>query len=244
MPKNVDGYSFHVALALSLSFVGIALILPLAAYKPTVHFDFSWRKPLIGFLFALICIAGVLAVFFPEKCTKTLHRRRKDEAWTSEVTDAISYSATINFRGHHPDCGKFADHLTHVRGRVFCAACTGLLFGALIVLAGTVLYFFVDWNFLWLHGLWAVFVGQVGVALGLFQFKFKGFTRSVLNAFFVIACFLILAGVDSRAENVFFDLYLIGLTVFWLFTRILTSQWNHLQICRACSVPCRLKGNG
>ncbi|MGB9684695.1 MAG: hypothetical protein ACPL1Z_07190 [Candidatus Bathyarchaeales archaeon] len=241
MPKNTGGYGFHVALALSLSLIGIALVLPLVVYKPTVHFDVSWRKPLIGSLLTLICIAGVLAVFFPEKCTKTLHRRKRDEELASDVKNASSYSKSISFRGHHPDCGKFAAHLIHVKGRVFCAACTGLLLGALFVLAGTVLYFFINWNFLGLHGLWAVFVGQVGVALGLFQFKFRGFTRSVLNAFFVIACFLILAGVDTFAENVLFDLYLICLTIFWLFTRILTSQWNHLQICRACSVPCELK---
>ncbi len=191
--------------------------------------------------FALICIAGILAVFFPEKCTKTLHGRKRDEAAVSEVKNASSYSANINFRGHHPDCGKFDAHLIHVKGRVFYAACTGLLLGALFVLAGTVLYFFINCNFLGSRSLWAVFIGQVGVALGLFQFKFRGFPRSVLNAFFVIACFLILAGVDSLAENVLFDLYLIGLTVFWLFTRILTSQWNHLQICRECSVPCELK---
>lgn len=244
MPKNAGGYGFLVALALSFSFVGIALVLPLAIYMPTVHFDFSWRKPLIGSFFALICIAGVLAVFFPEKCTKTLHKRKKEEALTSNVREVGLYSMSISFRGHHPDCGKFAAHLIYVKGRVFCAACTGLFLGALFVLAGTVLYFFINWNFLELHGLWAVFIGQVGVALGLFQFKFKGFPRSVLNAFFVFACFLILAGADSLAENVVFDLYLIVLTVFWLFTRILTSQWNHLQICRACSVPCELKGNG
>jgi hypothetical protein len=241
MPKNTGGYGFLVALALSLSLIGIALVLPLVVYKPTVHFNVSWRKPLIGSLLTLICITGVLAVFFPEKCTKTLHRRKRDEELTSDAKNARSYGKSISFRGHHPDCGKFAAHLIHVKGRAFCAACTGLLLGAFFVLAGTVLYFFINWNFLGLHSLWTVFVGQIGAALGLFQFKFRGFTRSVLNAFFVIACFLILAGVDSFAENVLFDLYLIGLTIFWLFTRILTSQWNHLQICNACNIPCELK---
>jgi hypothetical protein len=240
MPKKT-GYGFLVFLALSLSFIGIALVLPLAAYKPTVQWSFSWRKPLIGSFLSLICLSGIFAVFFPEKCSKTFHMHRKEKTPAYKVKNSNSDKLSICFKGHHPNCGKFAAHLINVYGRVFCAACTGLLLGGLLVLAGTVLYFFAGWNLLGQFGLWAVLAGQTGVALGFFQFKFRGFVRSALNAFFVIACFLVLVGVDSLAENVLLDLYVIGLIIFWLFTRILISQRDHLRICRSCSAYCELK---
>ncbi|MGB9853845.1 MAG: hypothetical protein ACPLRY_03440 [Candidatus Bathyarchaeales archaeon] len=240
MPKNTD-YDFLVALALSLSFLGIALVLPLAIYKPTVQWSVYWRKPLMGLLFTLVCLFGIFAVFFPEKCSKTSHTHEGRKNPASEVKNANSHRVSIHFKGHHPDCGNFEDHLIKVNGRVLCAACTGLFIGALIVLAGSILYFFVEWNILIQSSLLTVLFGQAGVALGLFQFKFRGFTRSVLNAFFVVACFLMLVGVDSLTENVLLDLYLIGLILFWLFTRILISQRDHLLICRLCSTSCELK---
>ncbi|MEM2939742.1 MAG: hypothetical protein QXU95_05685, partial [Candidatus Bathyarchaeia archaeon] len=234
-------YGFLVALTMSISFIGIALVLPLALYPPAISINVSFRKPLIGSILALICFSGILAVFFPKKCSKTIHGSRKDKAPSGEVKDLSPYDASVNFRGHHPNCGNFAAHVICIRGRVLCAACTGLLIGALLALAYTILFFFIGYCFLIQFGLWAIFAGQVGVALGLFQFKFRGFIRSALNAFFVVACFLILAGVDFLTENVFFDLYVVGLIVFWLFTRILTSQWDHLQICKTCVFQCRLK---
>jgi hypothetical protein len=168
-----------------------------------------------------------------------VHEKEKTPAYKVENVD--SHRVSIHFKGHHPDCGNFRAHLLKLNGQVLCAACTGLLIGGILVLAGTVLYFFAEWNLLGQFGLGAVLAGQAGVALGFFQFKFRGFVRSALNAFFVIACFLMLVGVDSLAENVLLDLYVIGLIIFWLFTRILISQRDHLQICRSCSASCELK---
>jgi hypothetical protein len=240
MPQNT-GYGFLVFLALSLSLIGIALVLPLAIYKPTVPWSLPWRKPLIGSLLILICLSGIFAVFFPEKCSKTFHVHEKEKTPAYKVENVDSHRVSIHFKGHHPDCGNFRAHLLKLNGQVLCAACTGLLIGGILVLAGTVLYFFAEWNLLGQFGLGAVLAGQAGVALGFFQFKFRGFVRSALNAFFVIACFLMLVGVDSLAENVLLDLYVIGLIIFWLFTRILISQRDHLQICRPCSASCELK---
>jgi hypothetical protein len=240
MPQNT-GYGFLVFLALSLSFIGIALVLPLAIYKPTVLWSFPWQKPLIGSLLTLICLSGIFAVFFPEKCSKTFHVREKGKTPAYKVKNVDSQRVSIHFKGHHPDCGNFEAHLLKLNGQVLCAACTGLLIGGILVLAGIVLYFFAEWNILGQLGLGAVLAGQAGVALSFFQFKFRRFARSALNTFFVVACFLTLVGVDSLTENVLLDLYLIGLILFWLFTRILISQWDHLRICRSCNASCELK---
>jgi hypothetical protein len=211
----------------------------LALYVPAAQENFLWRKPLTGILFALVCVFGIVAVFFPKKCSETyLHQTEKPTISETEKSDF--HEISINFKGHHPDCGRFSAHVAHVDGHVFCAACTGLLLGALIALTGTVLYFFVEWNIVEV-GLSAVLVGQMGILLGFVQFKFKGYVRLTLNAFFVFACFLTLVGIDKIAESIFINLYIIALITFWLLTRILISQWDHWRICHTCKLSCELK---
>jgi hypothetical protein len=239
MPQNRP-YDFLALLAVGLSILGIAITLPLAIYTPKAQEEFIWRKSLIGSFLVLICIFGIFAAFFPEKFSKKTHFRKTWKLATSKAESPSFHGAPISIEGHHFNCGRFSTHVIRMDGHVFCASCMGLFLGALIVLSGTALYFFAGWNFLE-FGLWAVLVGQMGVALGFFQFKFKGYARLTVNTFFVVASFLILAGIDTLAKNIFIDLYLIALILFWLFTRIIVSQRDHWRICNACRFRCGLK---
>ncbi|MEM3627190.1 MAG: hypothetical protein QXZ25_04115 [Candidatus Bathyarchaeia archaeon] len=239
MPQKTS-HNLLVLLAIGLSIMGAFMPLPLALYSPTARETNIWWKPVIGSFLALICLFGIFIISFPERCSKNFHPLKTGELAISEAENSAFHATSISFKGHHPDCGNYSAHVICIDGRVFCAACTGLFLGALIVLAGTILYFFVGWNF-FEFGLWSVLVGQVGVDLGFFQFKFRGYARLVVNTFFVVANFLILAGVDALAQNAFIDLYLVALILFWLFTRILVSQWDHWRICHTCELRCRLK---
>jgi hypothetical protein len=238
MPLNIR-LNFILPFAIGVSLFGLFTTLMLAMYPPTVQENFFWRKPLTGLLFALICVFGIVAVFFPKKCSETyLHQTEKPTI--SETENPDFHEISINFKGHHPDCGRFSAHVAHIDGHVFCVACTGLLLGGLIALTGTALYFFVEWNIVEV-GLSAVLVGQIGILLGFVQFKFKGYARLTLNAFFVFACLLTLVGIDKLAESIFINLYMIALITFWLLTRILISQWDHWRICHTCKLSCELK---
>jgi len=238
MPLNIR-LNFVLPFAVGVSLFGSFTTLMLAMYPPATQENFLWRKPLTGILFALICIFGIAAVFFPKKCSKT-YSHQTEKPTISQIENPDFHEISINFKGHHPDCGRFSSHVAHIDGHVFCAACTGLLLGALIALSGTVLYFFVEWNILEV-GLSAVLVGHIGILLGFVQFKFKGYARLTLNAFFVFACFLTLVGIDKLAESILIDLYMIALIIFWLLTRILISQWDHWKICHTCKLSCELK---
>lgn len=238
MPLNIR-LNFILPFAIGVSLFGSFTTLMLALYAPATQENFLWRKPLTGILFALICVFGIVAVFFPKKRSETYsHQTEKPTIYETENPDF--HEISINFKGHHPDCERFSAHVAHIDGHVFCAACTGLLLGALIALTGTGLYFFVGWNIVEV-GLSAVLVGQIGILLGFVQFKFKGYARLILNAFFVFACFLTLVGIDKLAESIFIDLYMIALIAFWLLTRILISQWDHWRICHTCKLSCELK---
>ncbi len=239
MPQSIH-LNFILIFTVSISLFGLFTTLMLALYPPTIQENLLWRKPLIGSIFSLICILGIIAAFFPKKCSKTFDIPKTEKAAVSNAKDSNFGKVSVTLKGHHPDCIRYSAHVIHVSKHVFCVACTGLFLGALVVLAGTALYFFVGWDFAQ-TGFLAVLFGQVGILLGFIQFKFKGYVRLMVNAFFVFAAFLTLVGLDKFAENLFIDLYSIILIVFWLWTRILISQWDHWRICHRCEIPCELK---
>jgi len=228
-----------------VSFFGLLLVVVLALNPPIVRESFLWRKPLVGSLFWLICVFGILAVFFPRQCSAVFDFKKKEKHEHSDE-NLFAFHGTYSIaHGHHPDCEKFSDHVFQIKGRRFCAACTGLLLGGLVSLVGAFLYFFIGWS-IGESSLQAVFAGLVGVSFGLFQFKVKrSVARLVLNSFFVLGALLLLVGIDELAQSVFADLFLVILVVFWLFTRISLSQWNNWRICHTCNVePCGFRISG
>ena len=214
---------------LCVSFFGGLLSTLLAFSSSPLHEDFGWRKPVVGSVFGLICVLGVLAAFFPKQCTKVLNfgREGKGHALHGYFSKA---------GGHHPSCENFSPHVFQTDNRRFCVACAGLTVGGLLALIGTFLCFFADWR-VEQNIVLVVLVGFLGVGLGLFQFRVKRrFVRFSLNVFFVLGAFLVLVGIDRLMQSVFADLFLVALIVFWLFTRISISEWDHERICYACSV--------
>jgi len=234
MSRNLFSGPF-IAYLVTISLFGLFLAGIIAFYPPVVGDSFPWRKPIVGSIFGSICILGILAVFFPKKCSGVFDFRKDEKSSRSYLNHFASHGTSSRVKGHHPDCGSFSAHVFRMGNRTFCIACTGLLLGGLSALAGTILYFFVNWRVEQGSSL-LVWVGILGVSFGLFQFKFRGIVRLFLNTFFAFGVFLILIGVDELVRSVTVDLFLIAITLFWLFTRISLSQWDHERICYACRV--------
>jgi hypothetical protein len=233
MSQNLSR-NFDITYLILLSFLGLFLVVNLTIYPPRVHENLLWRKLLIGSIFGLICIFGILAVFFPRRCSRIFDFGKKKPS-RSHLSKFSSHGTSSTLQGHHPDCGSFAPHVFQIGDKTFCAACTGLVLGGLSALAGTFLYFLGNWHVETISSS-IVCVGVLGVGFGLFQFKFRSFVRLLLNIFFVLGTFFILIGVDNLVHSVMVDLFLIALTLFWLFVRISLSQWDHQRICSACEV--------
>ncbi len=212
---------------LCMSFFGVLLSVLLAFFPPVLHEDFVLRKPIVGSVFGLICVLGIFAAFFPKQCTNVLNFGNG----RGRVLHGDS-----KLGGHHPGCENFSPHVFQIDDRRFCVACTGLTVGGLLALVGTFLYFFVDWR-VEQNIVLVVLSGLLGVSLGLFQFRAKQhLLRFSLNVFFVLGSFWVLVGIDELTRSVFADLFLVALIVFWLFTRISISQWDHERICYTCDV--------
>lgn len=234
--------NFATIFFLTFSFLGLILIALFGNVAPTTQNEVSWRKPLVGTVFSIVCVLGILAGAFPSKCSKTFHfRRTKQKGFAHESSGSPEKYA---FRGHHPNCGSFGAHVFRVGNRIFCAGCVGLILGAVLSLFGVILYFFANLPF-WLNHFLAFWIGLMGVSCGLLQYHLFYWGKSSIhlsvNTFFIFGIFLLLVGVDAVTQNVIVDFYLVALSIFWLYTRILLSQLDHKKICTACLMEeCRI----
>ena len=228
MPRKI--HTSILMFNIAVSVFGLFIVLMLAFNPPISHESLFWQKPLVGFVFSLICILGIFAALLPSQCSQVFHFQR-------ESIGLVSHR--VNVASHHPDCKEFSAHVIRIGSHTFCAACTGLLLGALIALVGTVLYFFSGWH-IEETGFPIALIGVTATILGFFQLKFRGFARLMLNVFFVLGAFLILVGIDELTESLLIDLFLAAFTVFWILTRIQLSQWDHWRICGRCKFPCEV----
>ena len=233
----------YLLFLMGVSFFGLLLVGMLALNPPVAGESFPWRKPVIGSIFGSICILGILATLFPKECSGALHFKKEEMTVNkcngSRESKLASHRVRFALRGHHPNCGNFSAHVFKISNRTFCTSCTGLLLGALVTLVVTILYFFNGWQ-IGKESLPTVYFGILGVSFGLLQFPLfknrKSPLRFLLNSFFVLGALLILVGIDALIHSITLDLFLILLIVFWIFTRISLSQWDHKRICYACNV--------
>ncbi len=249
MPEK-SSQRIYLSFLVSVSLFGLFLVILPAVFPLPVQENFPWRKPLIGSAFGIICLLGIIAIFFPHSCS-TIFRVNNTEnnshAALAEGNTAFNKTSTIFgikvTHGHHPNCQGFVAHEFQVGKKTFCVACMGLLLGALTALFGVATYFFRGWN---IRGETSLLLisGVLGVGLGLFQYVFFDIQwrsiRFLLNAFFVFGAFLILAGIEAVANNLLLDLFVVFLSVFWLFTRISLSKHVHNEICQACGWKCKV----
>ncbi len=236
----------ELLLLISLSFFGLFLTGILAIFPPATQ-DLQFRKPLIGSIFGLICILGIIAAFSPRKCSRIFYCEK--EGSSSRHNSKVGLVASSNtssifglkiVHGHHPNCENFSAHEFQIGNKTFCTGCIGLILGGLINLFGTIMYFSNNWQ-ITKESPFFIYIGIIGVVFGLltplFNFR-RTILRLSLNAFFIFGMFSILIGADMLGQSLFIDLFLISLSVFWLFTRISLSQWNHKRICYICGIRC------
>jgi hypothetical protein len=186
-------------------------------------------------IFGFTCILGIIAGIFPSKCSSVFHFHKRTQKAAFQ-NSAHERKGTSVFLGHHPSCGRFSAHILRINHKVLCAGCIGLILGAIISLFGVASYFFFNVNLL--ANSWIFWIGVLSVSFGLLQYHLFNWNRSLihlsLNTFFIFGMLLLLIGVDFVTHNISVDFYVIALSIFWLYTRILLSKVDHNKICTNC----------
>ncbi len=232
--------SSYTLISLALSLVGLGL-LPFLVLTATPSLGIPWQNQLIGISFAVICILGIIAGVSPSHCS--CRSKAKEPPVVKTASRELSKDSTIQIRkeGHHPTCDQYHGHVLQIRNRVLCAGCTGLVTGAVLALIGTILFFFMNFRFILPDIVFGI--GFVLVTLGLIQHSVyrlvsveRGEVRILVNVLFVFGAFLLLASVVQLTNSLVVSGYLLILTLYWIFTRIVMSRSSHQRICRRCKV--------
>lgn len=218
-----------------VSLFGLMLAIFFAFVSPEVQEDFALRKPLVGLALSVVCLLGILAVLYPASCMGLISFKNPSDAGHS-----FHGPRTEILRGHHAACRPYSTHVLKLGSRVFCATCSGLLVGAVIVFVGVGLFFFWNLRFGEERSV-LVLAGVAGVAAGLLYavmpLRFQsGFTRFLAGALLPTGSFLIIVGVEEAAKNLSIDLFFVALSLLWLATKMSLSQWEHRRICGRCSL--------
>lgn len=225
----------------SVSIFGLLLSIVFAVYPPKLEDDFAFRNLAVGSAFAAVCVLGIFAVFYPNPCSRILNFEKRDGYAAGSRRGHESA-----LRGHHPTCEGYSTHVLCIGNKRFCATCSGLLVGAIVVLIGIGAYFFGNLR-IGENPFTLVSMGAVGLVLGLFYPSVtprfgNGFTRFFAGILFAVGSFLILVGIEEATANTSIDLFFVALSVLWILTRISLSQWEHQRTCSHCSlVSCTIK---
>lgn len=186
----------------------------------------------IGTIFIIICVFGIIAGIFPTKCSGITQIRNKGYENKSPFKD---------YKGHHPNCEKYDTHIIKFGDTCLCAGCTGLIIGGILAIFGSIIYFYLD--IVYFYPEISFYLGLIFVILGLIQHKIdfdNPVLHLVLNIGFVTGSLLLLTSLDYLFSNSLYGLYLLGLILFWINTRIKLSQFDHYLTCKACDDSCNL----
>jgi len=226
LPKT-EPSKFFLLFLLAVAIVALVLI-PALLLSPNLQTDqTNLRHPLISAAYTLICVGGIAAVFYPNKC-----RLMFQKPAVSKRPNEPSAS-TLELKGHHPNCENYSANRITIRSRVFCAACSGLLIGAVAAIALIAAYSLGVFSLV-AGSLWVIAVGEGLMLAGLAQIKTSGPIKLALNALFVVGSAVTLVWADWASQSLLIDGYVLGLIVYMLWLRILLSEYNNSRTCTAC----------
>jgi len=217
---------------------------PVSIEKSTI------RTYVVGLIFSIICIFGILAALFPKQCSRTFHGNKDKNFKPSQHTKYAENhfekkSSIFNImivHGHHTLCKEFSHHEFQMLGKTFCIGCYGLLSGAILSLSVMILYLFRFWTIKEYTFNIMVLFGIIGVNLGLIKPLLAKLKRKILRylieVFFVFGIFALLVTVDIALKNLMADLYIILLSLYWLWTKITVTRFVHDKTCSICVPKC------
>lgn len=187
---------------------------------------------IVGLAFMGSCVLGILLSMGPHK----LHSLRKNSG-RSETRGSVDRA----WVGHHPDCGRFGDHVIAINRHSYCAGCLGLALGSSISMAIIIFYLLVPPVDVIL-GRWLLVFGMGVVAISIAEVAWHPSTPGshiLSNLALPIGFLVVVIGITSASTDVMLGLIGILICFLWLDTRIQISEWKHAKVCGTCDRSCR-----
>jgi len=218
---------------LVISNIGL-IVVSFLVFFPSNYVEITWQKQIISIVFAALCFFGMIAVFFPNICSKIAFGNKQNNNNTINLSsDKFSSFFGIKLiHGHHSTLKQFSNHEFRLRNKSICAGCFGLFIGGFISFIGIIMYNFLDIVFFGVPQQ-LVWLGVVSVVLAIFSpifYNVSSFVRIFLNIFLILGMLFILIGIDILFSSFGINIFLIGLFIFFIISRISVSKYNHEKI--------------
>jgi hypothetical protein len=190
------------------------------------------ERAVIGSVFILVCAIGFLAGM------DTLRFTRASKKWRSRAENRAHPGPKRI--GHHPDCGRFEDHIIVTKGKIFCCGCLSLAIGsAIAIILMTLLMVFpkiapTSGPYLFSSGLTLVALAFVETGV-----HFRRWAHILLNILVPIGFCEITVGVSVATGDMALGLIAVLISILLLDTRISISKWKHSEVCRRCDRECK-----
>jgi len=219
-----------------LSIAAIVLILIMVFFKQISSNTIAiGDKLLLAGVFFTSCIFGISIAIYPNWW-------RKNKQNTYHTSNLQRAATSRSFKGHHPDCSLFKNHIIIIKNKPRCAGCLGLIIGALasiflmiIYLAITFVLSIIMYYVLLIIGILVLIFVYIEIIL----VKRQTFVHIILNGLLILSFFIITVSIIEITKNIVYGILTILLCFLWLDTRIHISKYQHQSICNSCKQLCK-----
>lgn len=221
---------------LFLSITAVILTVLMIQIKPNIiNTNIFTEKLLVIGAFFTSCILGISLAIYPNWWKKN----KKNTKYTPNFKNL---ETKRSFKGHHPDCNNFKNHIILIKNKPRCTGCLGLIIGAIVSILLIILYQIIPlklsiniYYILFIIGIIILFL-VYGEILFL---KRNRFLHIILNSLLILSFLIITLSILEITKNSIYAIITLILCILWLNTRIIISNQQHHRICNSCNKECK-----
>jgi len=227
--KNIFSY-------IIFSFLAVVFVLILVFLNPNTTNIISFLERLfVAGIFITSCLFGISIATYPNWWRKIQQNKNK-------TLETKSGKSKRQFKGHHPDCNFFINHVIKIRKKTRCAGCFGLIIGSVISIFLMIFYLLIPpsqhliiWYFILIIGLLIIPL----IYLEIIFSKRNINIHIISNIVFILGFFCITISIFEITRNFIYAILAIIFCFLWLDTRIRLSKYQHSRICAFCKQTCK-----
>lgn len=226
--------TIHYYLTLSITAVIITLLM--IVIKPnTINTNIFTEKLIVIGAFFICCIFGISLAIYPNWW-------KKNKKNTNYNPNLENQKTRRSFKGHHPDCNKFKNHIIIIKNKPRCTGCLGLIIGAFASILVMILYLIIPlkltiniYYILLIIGIIILFL----VYGEILYVKRNRLIHIIINSLLIISFIIITLSILEITKNLIYAIIILILSFLWLNTRIYISNKQHHKICDSCTKECK-----
>lgn len=218
-----------------LSIIAAFLVLAMAYLIPSENITL-FDKLFVGGAFITSCIFGISIAINPGWFRRFTKHIKKN------INSNQKKKRKMKYKGHHPSCGKFQNHIIDTKNKSYCAGCIGLEIGSIISIFSIIIYIVSDMKSTNMFQILIIF-GLILIGLAYAEImipKRYAIIHVISNILLVIGLLIVTISIFEITGNKIYGMMGVTLSFLWLDTRVQLSSWQHNRICSNCNESCKI----